>query len=258
MPESWRVPDVPSYRTIRFPYSRHSSFAELCGLVDAFKPRDVYPCTVDENKWDPELSMRHLFGPFCSCDTFRHDTEMMKQYEARLEQETYERRVQSETQYETQSSGAGTTSPHANHHAIPRMDGEGARSGEHNVDSENYFAAPTDVLVLCEEAAPALGIQLTPPAQKQHHGPSPTDEIGDGQDTTVADDSELPAVLNAIPSAVTKRKATEAHSASNEYKRRRIKNWRIAYEAASGLNGLTWADYGDLVSARPLTEEEEL
>ena len=38
-------------RKITFPYSRHSSFPELCDLVAAFKPKDVYPCTVDESEW---------------------------------------------------------------------------------------------------------------------------------------------------------------------------------------------------------------
>jgi DNA cross-link repair 1C protein len=38
-------------KVITFPYSRHSSFPELCALVSAFKPKDVYPCTVDEGEW---------------------------------------------------------------------------------------------------------------------------------------------------------------------------------------------------------------
>lgn len=41
--------DLP--RFITFPYSRHSSYAELCHLVRMFNPRDVYPCTVDEKNW---------------------------------------------------------------------------------------------------------------------------------------------------------------------------------------------------------------
>lgn len=42
--------DLP--KVITFPYSRHSSYDELCDLVRAFQPRDVYPCTVDEQYWD--------------------------------------------------------------------------------------------------------------------------------------------------------------------------------------------------------------
>lgn len=59
-----------------FPYSRHSSYEELCQLVDAFKPRDVYPCTVDEENWIPEDSVESLFGRFCSDTTFAHDRKM--------------------------------------------------------------------------------------------------------------------------------------------------------------------------------------
>jgi len=36
---------------IYFPYSRHSSYAELCGLVDKFKPRDIWPCTESHREW---------------------------------------------------------------------------------------------------------------------------------------------------------------------------------------------------------------
>lgn len=38
-------------RLIRFPYSRHSSYPELCHLLALFRPRDVWPCTVDPQQW---------------------------------------------------------------------------------------------------------------------------------------------------------------------------------------------------------------
>lgn len=38
-------------RTIYFPYSRHSSYPELCEFVGAFRPRDVWPCTVHPVEW---------------------------------------------------------------------------------------------------------------------------------------------------------------------------------------------------------------
>jgi DNA cross-link repair 1C protein len=63
-------------KTIRFPYSRHSSYLELCELVAAFKPQDVYPCTVDEENWHQEVSMEYLFGHLCSGTIFQHDEEM--------------------------------------------------------------------------------------------------------------------------------------------------------------------------------------
>lgn len=49
--EPIRVADEDLPRMITFPYSRHASYEELCDLVTAFQPSDVYPCTVDERKW---------------------------------------------------------------------------------------------------------------------------------------------------------------------------------------------------------------
>lgn len=46
------VPDVRALpNIITFPYSRHASYPELCHIVSAFKPRDVWPCTVDMPRW---------------------------------------------------------------------------------------------------------------------------------------------------------------------------------------------------------------
>jgi hypothetical protein len=70
-------------KTITFPYSRHSSYSELCDLVQAFRPKDVHPCTVDEANWTPEVSMRSLFGHLCSGNMFMHDAKMMEAYESR-------------------------------------------------------------------------------------------------------------------------------------------------------------------------------
>lgn len=42
-------------KLITFPYSRHSSLYELQDLVRIFRPKDVYPCTVDEENWHEGL-----------------------------------------------------------------------------------------------------------------------------------------------------------------------------------------------------------
>jgi DNA cross-link repair 1C protein len=60
----------------RFPYSRHSSYSELCELVAAFRPKDIYPCTVDPSTWNEDVSIRRLFGHLCSENRFSHDTYM--------------------------------------------------------------------------------------------------------------------------------------------------------------------------------------
>lgn len=61
-----------------FPYSRHSSYEELCHLVRVLKPSDIYPCSIDEKNWIQEWSMKSLFGHLCPIDaSFSHDNEML-------------------------------------------------------------------------------------------------------------------------------------------------------------------------------------
>ena len=65
-------------KQITFPYSRHSSYEELCLLIEAFKPKDIYPCTVEEKNWDASRSMHHLFGHlYDDVPAFRHDRQMV-------------------------------------------------------------------------------------------------------------------------------------------------------------------------------------
>ncbi|KAI9817172.1 MAG: hypothetical protein M1827_001284 [Pycnora praestabilis] len=64
-------------RSITFPYSRHSSYDELCHLIEALHPEDVYPCTTDEENWHDSVSMKSLFGHLCSGSNFAHDQEMI-------------------------------------------------------------------------------------------------------------------------------------------------------------------------------------
>lgn len=40
-----------SRRVLAFPHSRHSSYPELCDFLKAFRPKDVWPCTVDPVDW---------------------------------------------------------------------------------------------------------------------------------------------------------------------------------------------------------------
>ncbi|KAH6880460.1 hypothetical protein B0T10DRAFT_144375 [Thelonectria olida] len=66
-------------KLIQFPYSRHSSYPELCQLVDLFQPKDVWPCTVDPVGWlNNGTSIASLFGEFCSGNEFAHDAKMQE------------------------------------------------------------------------------------------------------------------------------------------------------------------------------------
>ncbi|KAI7246924.1 hypothetical protein KC343_g6713 [Hortaea werneckii] len=66
-------------KRITFPYSRHSSYSELCRLVEAFKPSDIHPCTVDRANWTTAHSMGFLFGHIYESDapSFHHDQIML-------------------------------------------------------------------------------------------------------------------------------------------------------------------------------------
>lgn len=66
-------------KSITFPYSRHSSYSELCCLVSAFRPRSVWPCTVPpDEEWTEASSMESLFGDICDGQgkEFAFDQEM--------------------------------------------------------------------------------------------------------------------------------------------------------------------------------------
>jgi hypothetical protein len=54
-------------KVITFPYSRHSSYEELCHLVEIFRPRDVYPCTVDGDNWDEGMFICRIGVPPARC-----------------------------------------------------------------------------------------------------------------------------------------------------------------------------------------------
>jgi hypothetical protein len=71
--------------TITFPYARHSSYSELCLLVAAFNPLDVWACTVSQRGWIPRDSMQSLFGHLCSGTAFRQDKELLQTYVEPLE-----------------------------------------------------------------------------------------------------------------------------------------------------------------------------
>lgn len=72
--------DLP--KQITFPYSRHSSYTELCLLVEAFRPKNIYPCTVDQRNWNPKQSMGYLFGHIYGNGPpmFSHDQIMLQQF----------------------------------------------------------------------------------------------------------------------------------------------------------------------------------
>ncbi|KAH0019260.1 hypothetical protein KCU78_g6873, partial [Aureobasidium melanogenum] len=70
---------IKQQRQITFPFSRHSSYLELRELVQAFNPKDIYPCTVDRSTYTYDVSMKMLFGDLCSANIFQADKELHAQ-----------------------------------------------------------------------------------------------------------------------------------------------------------------------------------
>ncbi|KAF3055266.1 Protein artemis [Daldinia childiae] len=91
---------------ITFPYARHSSLPELRHLIKAFKPADIWPCTVDPKSWAEEgITIRQLFGDICTGDVFQHDLLMSEASELRPKL----RGEDGEDAPETQSTAASQT-----------------------------------------------------------------------------------------------------------------------------------------------------
>ncbi|KHN95911.1 uncharacterized protein MAM_06273 [Metarhizium album ARSEF 1941] len=63
-------------KVILFPFARHSPYRELCELIKAFRPKDIWPCTVDQRWMDQSLTVESLFGMYCSEQRFEHDKKM--------------------------------------------------------------------------------------------------------------------------------------------------------------------------------------
>ncbi|RDW70619.1 putative DNA repair protein [Aspergillus mulundensis] len=133
----------PLPRTIRFPYSRHSSYAELCELIKAFKPRDIHPCTVDPLDWDEDISMQSIFGQYCSGNVFVHDQYMREMLALENGERPRKRRRRDprsptpSTQHSTLVTENGITSQasrvsHIPIRVAPAKDGTGSASQPHN------------------------------------------------------------------------------------------------------------------------------
>lgn len=75
----------------------------------AFKPEDVFPCTVDEKTWDESVSMKELFGHLCSTKQFVHDRHMREARGENLEHENKRARytVMRDARRQLQAMGSG-------------------------------------------------------------------------------------------------------------------------------------------------------
>ncbi|KAJ4855696.1 beta-lactamase superfamily domain-containing protein [Trichoderma breve] len=125
---------------IRFPYSRHSSYAELCNLVNVFKPKDIWPCTFHLETWQNNaMSIKSLFGKYCSGSIFAHDmriNNLVKEMKRHIHEEQNSQGASAQKplellasedddgtgENESQETNASFTSVLSTHHSSVRCD----------------------------------------------------------------------------------------------------------------------------------------
>jgi hypothetical protein len=262
--------EEPCNRTIRFPYSRHSSYAELRNLVAAFNPKDIFPCTVDEDSWTPDMSMEYLFGDLCNNGRFRHDAEMIVFYTAKM-QRLKEKRKWEETQEDTQAA-------HGEHHVSPIVV-ECSQELEQEQPLQAQFTIPVDTIdFTCDRAietdavsirvssSPALVSNRAEFQAVAHHDSTsaPFENSNPRILALVPELSKIAQTLNPDPvmePSVPTLTATSVLSpscrvSSARKRRKKLTNRQLAYEAAIGTH-LTWIEYGGLTSTRKLEDRDE-
>ncbi|KAH7344267.1 beta-lactamase-like protein [Pyrenochaeta sp. MPI-SDFR-AT-0127] len=236
----------PQSRTIRFPYSRHSSYSELCKLIEALRPIDVVPCTVDEDNWTPVVSMRNLFGELCSGDLFRHDAEMTLLYEEKLLKRKREEWDQEDTEEDTQVTSEALI-------AIP------AASKRIRIEETSTKHISTEYL----EGSRGLN------PQRMSTLPS---AMGLAADVCTVSNISVMESNNLLPPCIRPNSSSLLLSLAPTFsaggglavtprfdrakEHTRFNNRQLAYHAAIGTY-LTWSDYGGLVSTRSKADRDE-
>jgi hypothetical protein len=250
----------PRNRTIRFPYSRHSSYSELCELVAILRPMDIFPCTVDELNWVPDLSMHSLFGEYCSASIFRHDVEMSRLHEARI-QRRKEQRSREETPEGTQGTNEHLfTSPASVSHPRSYADNlEGAVSIEMSESARHEAINIHGTRVQHDTLSPVLSGE--PNSQQCRSKDLVLTSDKDGNRLALSLKPVAEEQYKVLPASAVPRNGLPVPPPVSDIlkvknKGRKLTNRQLAYEAAIGTQ-LTWSDYGGLSSTRTRKEREE-
>ncbi|KAF1988519.1 hypothetical protein K402DRAFT_411468 [Aulographum hederae CBS 113979] len=233
-------PTLPLPQTITFPYSRHSSYDELCTLVKAFKPRDIHPCTVDETTWSPAVSMRSLFGHLCSGNHFFHDALMQNTYEERVREE--ERKEDDENPNHTETQLSLPQSEHLQSDQFERTFYSAVENKTPSIERRGYSSGTN--LSSPPTGQTVNNLPQSLPPERTHlevEASSPTSRLH-------------PAKRSRLPSS-EKTTISKVPSAGKNFRELTIREW--AYHAATDIGDMNWFDVGGLTCVKHGTNEEE-
>lgn len=222
-----------SPKVITFPYSRHSSYSELCEFVAAFRPKDICPCTVDEAHWSEDVSMRALFGEHCSGDVFVHDKAMREklgllsnsQGSTKASQKTQIADVALDAQKQTSLDSQETESEVEGHDAGSDLEHNTFHSACAKTDDGVVEAAFEGTMFIDNNGEAVAGLA---------HGSFSSTRAPKRRKPSTDDTSEAAKRLSID---------------------RGISRW--AYDAAAGLNGMSWESFGGLDCTRQDAEDSQ-
>lgn len=226
---------------ITFPYSRHSSYEELCWLIDAFHPKDVFPCTVDETNWSPSCSMAFLFGHIYNTPVkFRHDQTMLAKQRGRDNVDIHGPDVESDSpsDYATPKTRAATPLNSSGAHEMissskSKRESE-YRRGDGREDAGVNSTFPNNVANNCAT--------LTPAPKKRPRSKSRSPSRG------VTSEGHKPASSQCLPSSALTLTPDES----------RLGFRQEVFDAVLGQRGRSWADMRLISVHGHQTREQEL
>jgi hypothetical protein len=212
-------------------------------LVDTFKPRNIFPCTVDEKGWSVRGSMSSLFGHlYEKLPVFTHD-EMMRRKKclnpepakeisrpgsSGSESSHYATPDDGATKHESKRSRATSIEPFARSRAPTRP----VDDGDAGVVGEGTRARPIDLDRNSEndgriEQPSATGLQLPDDAQRHPNNaqttrtstPQPGNMNSSSQ--TIGDPADLVNTSSDPRNAAKRRRLSTSHLTTRDHKRTR-------------------------------------
>jgi DNA cross-link repair 1C protein len=197
----------PLKDTVHFPFSRHSSYDELCSLVAAFKPGDIYPCTVEEETWTEDVSMQRLFGHLCSGAVFHHDGEMRFLCHERVENEQPSKKRPKRRNVEDSRESPSVQSTSQEYNTAPGPDKQSqsqAANGTSPKPENVPLVSEDEVPDQCESMPPhivAIKAAFESYMARTAEGYSPSSSAG--EDTEVYQPARSPIVKPASDSQIS-------------------------------------------------------